>query len=645
MKKAKVVFGRADSLYKEKEYEAAKHLFIKTTEDGIFNYKDTLVVESFKKLGLIAWKEKEFSTAECFFQKALSKNASLRQQADLNYNIALLKRKNNQMDSCALYLDRALKLYINLPQQHNMYNAYRSAGVIFKDLQDFERAAIYLLKAYSGYSRRNDLNKMASVTNTMGNLQMSLRNIQKALEYYQESLVLYKASNDSTGMSYAFNNLGNSYRLLENWDKATVNYKEALTIKGEKSDAAASTYYNLGAVLYKKKEYTEAIENYQKSLILKNHHGVKSKLDNFNELLASSLALGKMNPAANYADSILKFLGNESDKILKMRAYEVLTKQAEAKKDFKSALDFQKQYARLYQKIYDEEKTEANERLEKQFERAKQENLILNLSLENQKKDLDLEREKMKTDTNRNVIAGLLFLLLAGSAFLFLWNKRREGKKEISRLEQIALAEERVKEAIGADLHDVVSTTLEGIRLKMIAAKNLGTYPERITEIISDLKDTNRQIRFIAHRLSPIEDRLEKHNINHLIKSQLSEFEVLNKVKVTLNQLPNVLEDFSKKAKSNLFGILLEILNNVTKHSQASELHIRVDEVDDHIHLLITDNGKGIQANADPGIGLINIQKRVKLMYGSITINSNRPNGTCHMLNLPIKKNRYEREN
>ncbi|HTP13516.1 MAG TPA: ATP-binding protein, partial [Bacteroidota bacterium] len=81
--------------------------------------------------------------------------------------------------------------------------------------------------------------------------------------------------------------------------------------------------------------------------------------------------------------------------------------------------------------------------------------------------------------------------------------------------------------------------------------------------------------------------------------------------------------------KRNVFLFYKECLNNVVKHSRATEVTIRVDYGEGKFTMQIDDNGRGFtEEGITPGSGLQNLRARARLMNGEVTIDSKPGHGT-----------------
>jgi signal transduction histidine kinase len=89
-----------------------------------------------------------------------------------------------------------------------------------------------------------------------------------------------------------------------------------------------------------------------------------------------------------------------------------------------------------------------------------------------------------------------------------------------------------------------------------------------------------------------------------------------------------------------LYRITQESLRNIVKHARATQVHVSLTGGKDMIHLLIKDNGGGfnpIQLPREPGLGLVSMRERVRLIQGEIIIRSQPGQGTVIEIKAPLK--------
>jgi signal transduction histidine kinase len=87
-----------------------------------------------------------------------------------------------------------------------------------------------------------------------------------------------------------------------------------------------------------------------------------------------------------------------------------------------------------------------------------------------------------------------------------------------------------------------------------------------------------------------------------------------------------------------MFRIIQEALNNVAKHSKATELYVSISQIGDNLILEIIDNGVGFEENQKKNpdsYGLIGMKERVFLLDGELTISSKKNYGTSVKVMMP----------
>jgi signal transduction histidine kinase len=88
-----------------------------------------------------------------------------------------------------------------------------------------------------------------------------------------------------------------------------------------------------------------------------------------------------------------------------------------------------------------------------------------------------------------------------------------------------------------------------------------------------------------------------------------------------------------------VYRIIQELLNNVIKHAQATEVLVQLLRENDKLVVNVEDNGKGFDtklAEEKMGMGWENIRSRMELLNGTIDIQSAPDNGTAVNLEINI---------
>jgi len=92
-----------------------------------------------------------------------------------------------------------------------------------------------------------------------------------------------------------------------------------------------------------------------------------------------------------------------------------------------------------------------------------------------------------------------------------------------------------------------------------------------------------------------------------------------------------------------LFRVLQEALNNAAKHSGVKRIEVQLREDSGEIHLLVRDLGRGFDletAMQGRGLGLTSMGERVRLVNGTISIESRPVGGTTIEVRVPLESQR-----
>jgi signal transduction histidine kinase len=87
-----------------------------------------------------------------------------------------------------------------------------------------------------------------------------------------------------------------------------------------------------------------------------------------------------------------------------------------------------------------------------------------------------------------------------------------------------------------------------------------------------------------------------------------------------------------------LFRVLQEALHNSVKHSGVKHFEVRLWGTSDEIQLSVSDRGVGFdtQAKVGRGLGLVSMEERLKLVKGTLSIESQPKRGSTIHARLPL---------
>ncbi len=230
-----------------------------------------------------------------------------------------------------------------------------------------------------------------------------------------------------------------------------------------------------------------------------------------------------------------------------------------------------------------------------------------------------------------------LEVIIIATGILYRYNLIKKENETLSdelnkiKLETVRnILDTQIKEQqrIAEDLHDVLGSQLSALKIKIaFLLKN-----EQQNEIDNLIDDISGNTRKIAHNLIP--DELNNNSISDIIATYLKQLNNKGTIKFNFIQTGEPVE-FSKEIEINIYKILMEIINNIIKHSQAEEATVQFFFKEEELQIFVEDNGVGIEHTFSAGMGIKNIYKRVEHLRGKIVIDS-RPGSTSIIITLPI---------
>lgn len=200
------------------------------------------------------------------------------------------------------------------------------------------------------------------------------------------------------------------------------------------------------------------------------------------------------------------------------------------------------------------------------------------------------------------------------------------------------LEEERAR--ISREIHDELGQQLTGIKMSLGICKGQFDFPvsmiEKINSILVDIDGTINTLKKIATELRPA--ILDSYGLMPAIEWMSKEFEKKTNISCSFKSSIEELE-VEDKVSITLFRICQETLNNIAKHSGASQALIEIDRSKNYLTLQISDNGKGIESKKlknSLSMGIIGMHERAKIIGAELNIKSVSKMGTSVRLSVVL---------
>lgn len=197
-------------------------------------------------------------------------------------------------------------------------------------------------------------------------------------------------------------------------------------------------------------------------------------------------------------------------------------------------------------------------------------------------------------------------------------SERKQMEKQI--LDAVIKTEEQERDRFAKNLHDDLGPLLSSIKMYVNSFENTKDEEKRkyiIEQLNEVIKEAIITTKDVSNDLSP-------HILNNYgLVSAIETF--IKKVPDSIQVLfeSNLInERYSNTIENSYYRILKELINNTLKHANANKINISLNEADQRLLFIYSDDGKGFNANQlnklqQHGMGLSNIISRVKSLDGT----------------------------
>ncbi len=558
------------------------------------------------------------------------------------------------------------------------------AHYYFTVKEDYQKARTYFSTALN-YSKSPD-------TYNESFLPMSLMGIgvtfyregvyDSANHFYFRSLeaITAKATPDTTLLIRAYLNIGAA---MENLDK---NYKRAFQYSRKAQQLAAkkrqklqliTVNKNIGTLYTRIGETDSALDIYKQTLELAKRLKIRKEIqDMYNHVGYAYLKKGALSAGKAYIDSAVRvdsllaadnwdvvtmqgnarygsgdFLSaiNYFKKALsitirrgdngfnRLQSYYRLAKLYDTIGDWKQAFQYLEVYTQLKDSVVNDDKLSSINEIEKKYELSEKEKLLALKDLKIVKAQAD---SRHKTTT---IWIGALGILLLASILVSLGyrnaNRLRklDQQKELEVLQATMEGEEAERIRVGQELHDGISGLLSAVKMQLVILrlkrKDIAEEPNFITTVqLAD--EAADELRKTAHNLVP--SSLMNNGLYKAIKGFCERVSTSSPLQINVIETGEAVRMSSAK-ELVVYRTIQELVNNIIKHSGATNGQVTLNWQEHILLVTVEDNGTGIDLskNSD-GIGIENIRKGLKRLNGTIQTQSIPGEGTYIYLTYEI---------
>ena len=216
----------------------------------------------------------------------------------------------------------------------------------------------------------------------------------------------------------------------------------------------------------------------------------------------------------------------------------------------------------------------------------------------------------------------------------------RRSHAQIQQLAgKLIAAQEEERKRVARELHDDINQKLAALAISLSKMKQ-GLDPaegvhDQVTELQRRTTELTDDVRRLSHRLHPA--IMEHVGLVAALKSYCAQFSNNAGISIQMN-VPEALKPVSPDVALCLYRVTQESLQNISKHSGAREACVTLTQADGDLRLLVSDTGVGFdvqQEQGTKGLGLISMKERVRLVGGTLLLESRPGTGTELEVRVP----------
>lgn len=535
--------------------------------------------------------------------------------------------------------------------------ALNSIGYVYSYQGDFAEALSTRLKALEIADKGPCKNEtMGDLLSWIADDYRHLYQYDKAIQYLERSRKYLPEMDVEANVDFYYtycqslaglNRLGDAKKMLQELDDYIKNSKNL-------SEYDANTAYLQATKLHG--EYALADKNYDKAIHYYNKYLYYSKeLKNkvhiaiaYNKIAGTYEKKGDSNKALEYFklsynqcidDGSIDYAFKNANAIAKIYA---------DNKDFQNAFLYSQSAFQLKDSLNATERVKELNFLEAKYQAGQREKEITELQLKNTQHELNTIK------TNRWMsIVGIFFMaaiIILGLSYRNSRQKRlivEQEKQNLERQQQVISlqaminGQETERSRIAKDLHDSMGGTFSTLKMYLSSLEHQIDNQEHqnlLKKCIQTVGTAANEMRGIAHNMMP--EVLIKFGLIKAVEEMAANVNLSKQLEINFQHFginPN--EKFDTSFEYMIYRILQELLNNIIKHSDATEAIVQIIKENNLLHITVEDNGKGFKVlKNSEGMGLTSVKERVEYLKGKLTIDSKSLEGTSVTMEFILKE-------
>ncbi len=471
----------------------------------------------------------------------------------------------------------------------------------------------------------------------LSNTFMDKSMYDQALTYARTAEKFSMAIKDSLNLAMIYNNIGIIYKQKQNDDSALFFLDKAIQLarnggyKGGRN-LIPNAYCYIG-VLYFDKDNVQVGMRYFDSAVAADRRGADDNPILQQCLGWAHLKLGNYRTARKHLEQAVA-LNSKSGSLRKNMYVYMHLANAYDQLGYKDlTIKTLKKYAAIREEFLDEEKINSINQLEVENRVIEKDKILLEQQLLLKDKEVKIRDQNF----------WIFVLSLSGCFLLIVMLSRHRAKRKavaeqernLEQLKQIEHLNSRMegaseeRERIARELHDGVHVLLSAARMTF---SSLGKEHSHLSDAVTYkdgmqlLQEVRQEVRNITYQLVP--ELLVRQSLPAALQALCELIQKGTGISIAIQSFGSFKHLDTQYAYA-VYRILQELLHNIVKHAQATEVLVQLMLREGMLHLTVEDNGNGFETEKSyAGMGLANLKARVAQWKGSLFFNSEPGMGT-----------------
>ncbi|MFN3755406.1 MAG: ATP-binding protein [Flavobacterium sp.] len=567
---------------------------------------------------------------------------------------------NSQWHPAIRAAEKALEVSKKIvdPQQKTEIEvkAYNSKGYVYSYQGDFAEALSVRLKALKiADDGEISPETMGDLLSWIADDYRHLYQYEKAIQYLERSRKYLPSMDIEANVDFYYtycqslaglNRLEDAKKMLKELDEYIKSLTNASKYDTNTANLQATKLH--GEYAFADKDYDTAIDYYHKYLFYSN------ELKNEVHIAIAYNKIARVYEKKGNKTSALEYFKLSFEQCMNDGSIDYAFKNANAiaaiyaeNNDYFNAYQYSQSAYQLKDSLNASERVKELNFLEAKYQAGQKEKEITELQLKNTQHELNA----IKTNRWMSII-GIFFIATIVILSLSYINSRQkrviaekdkqntEKQQQVLSLQAMINGQEKERSRIAKDLHDSMGGTFSTLKMYLSSLEHSSENEEQrnlIGKCIQTVGTAASEMRGIAHNMMP--EVLIKFGFIKAIDELANNINLSKQLIITFQHFGiEKSERFEKSFEYMIYRILQELLNNIIKHSDATEAIIQVIREEQVLHITVEDNGKGFKVIKDSiGVGLTSVKERVEYLKGTLSIDSKTMEGTSIMMEFMLK--------